>query len=98
MLLRVKSENDIEFMKSISEQFQSYKPENMYQQKNIYIHIKSYFEEISPYLRMTAKPEEILHYGGQRFNFEHLFFLILDTDVPTVRPAEFSSLHHNILS
>jgi len=47
---------------------------------------------------MKAKPEEILHYGGQQFNFEHLLFLILDTDVPTARPAEFSSLHHNILS
>jgi hypothetical protein len=47
---------------------------------------------------MAAKPEEILHYGGQRFNFEHLLFLILGTDVPIARPAEFSSLHHNIIS
>jgi hypothetical protein len=46
---------------------------------------------------MAPKPEEILHYGRQQFNFEHLLF-ILDTDVLIERPAEFSSLHHNILS
>jgi len=31
-----KSENDIEFMKSFSEQFQLYKPENVYQQIKIF--------------------------------------------------------------
>jgi hypothetical protein len=36
VLLRVKSENDIEFIKSFSEQFQPYKPENMYQQIEIF--------------------------------------------------------------
>jgi len=36
MLLRVKAENDIEFRKSFSEQFQPYKPENMYQQIKIF--------------------------------------------------------------
>jgi hypothetical protein len=47
---------------------------------------------------MIVKPEEILHYGGQQFNFEHLLFLILDTNVHIARSAEFLSLHHNILS
>ena len=53
---------------------------------------------MSPCLRKIAKQEEILHCEGKQFYFEHLLFLILDTDVPIARPAEFSILHHNILS
>lgn len=53
---------------------------------------------MSPYLRQTAKQEEILHCGGKQLYFEHQLLLILDTDVPIARPAEFSSLYHKVLS